>query len=147
MKTATPLLDITPKQLANDALTEIPALSEKISKACDIPQQEVPELLNEVMCFLGLIGKLNKKLTPSLIVDLAWHELILCTRYYHQLCETQFGRYIHHHPGGEEKENQEQFLNTIKLYTEHFGKPASKYWGNLVDNIPTSSDCGPCSSN
>ena len=147
MKTASLLIDFNPKVLANDAVLEIPVLTHKISKACRIPETEVKNLLLEVMCFLGLIGKLNKKLTPSLIVDLAWHELILCTRYYHQLCETQFGRYIHHHPGGEERENQQQFLNAIKLYTEHFGKPPSKYWGNLVDNIPTSSDCGPCSSN
>jgi hypothetical protein len=146
MKTDSLLLDFTPKELAIDALLKVPALTGKISKSCKIPQKEVLELLNEVMCFLELIGKLNQKLTPSLIVDLAWHELILCTRYYHQLCETQFGRYIHHHPGGEEKENQQQFLNTIKLYTEHFGHPPSKYWGKVVDDIPTSSDCGTCSS-
>lgn len=147
MKTASLLDEFNPKALANDALVEVPILTKKISKACKIQKGEVESLLHEVMCFLGLIGKLNKKLTPSLIVDLAWHELILCTRYYHKLCETQFGRYIHHHPGGEEKENQQQFLNTINLYIEHFGHPPSKYWGDLVDKIPTSSDCGPCSSN
>lgn len=146
MKTASPLDGFNSKALANDALLEVPILIEKISKACKIQEGEVESLLCEVICFLGLIGKLNQKLTPSLVVDLAWHELILCTKYYHQLCETQFGRYIHHHPGGEEKENEQQFLNTINLYTQHFGKPPSKYWGNLAGNIPTGSDCGPCSS-
>ena len=146
MKTASPLDGFNSKALANDALLEVPILIEKISKACKIQEGEVESLLCEVICFLGLIGKLNQKLTPSLTVDLAWHELILCTRYYHQLCETQFGRYIHHHPGGDEKENQQQFLNTINLYTQHFGKPPSKYWGSLAGNIPTGSDCGPCSS-
>ena len=62
MKTVSLLLDFTPKELTNDALLKVPPLSVKISKSCEIPQKEVPELLNEVMCFLELIGKLNQKL-------------------------------------------------------------------------------------
>jgi hypothetical protein len=97
--------------------------------------------------FPDLDWQIEQNIDTSLIVDLAWHELILCTGYYHKLCEEQFGRHIHHHPGGEEKDNQKQFLNTIKLYKNYFGQPPAKYWGAIVDNIPTSSDCGPCSSN
>jgi hypothetical protein len=64
MKTTSQLLHFTPIELANEALTEVPLLTTKISKACEIPQGEVIELLKEVICFLILIGKSNKILTP-----------------------------------------------------------------------------------
>ena len=35
---------------------------------------------------------------PSKLVDLAWHEFILCTREYHEFCEHAFGKYLHHTP-------------------------------------------------
>lgn len=135
-----------PALLAAEALSDNPVLVDKISRACDVPASEVADLLTEVMLFLTLIATENQKLSPSLIVDYAWHELILCTRYYHQLCEENFGRYIHHHPGGEESENIKQFNNTLKLYRQHFGKLPSRYWGTMPEEDFADADCGPCSS-
>ena len=132
--------------LAIEVLSENPVLYDKIHKACNVNHDQVQELVCEVIRFLSLIGESRQRLTPSVIVDNAWHELILCTRYYHELCETQFGRYIHHHPGGEEKENKHQFLKTIQLYREKYGEPPVMYWGRIVEEIPTNADCGPCSA-
>ncbi|MFY0650957.1 MAG: hypothetical protein JXQ96_02940 [Cyclobacteriaceae bacterium] len=137
-------VNIDPLVLANHALEENPVLFSKITVACDISKEEVVDILKEVIVFMSLVSQYGKKLTPSLIVDYAWHELILCTRHYHHLCEKQFGRYIHHHPGGEEKENHKQFVNTIKLYKETFGTPPVKYWGHLAEELPSKSDCGAC---
>lgn len=146
MNTKTNQTDNSPALLAREALSNNPVLYDKISRACGVTKSEVEGLLTEVMIFLTLIGRENQKLSPSLIVDYAWHELILCTRFYQQLCEENFGRYIHHHPGGEDSENEKQFNHTLKLYRQHFGKPPSRYWGTMPEEGSADADCGPCSS-
>jgi hypothetical protein len=35
---------------------------------------------------------------PSRAVDIAWHEMILMTRIYHQFCDRAFGDYLHDNP-------------------------------------------------
>src|SRR5262245_45930187 len=35
---------------------------------------------------------------PSKTVDIAWHEMILRTREYHDFCQKAFGGYLHHSP-------------------------------------------------
>lgn len=35
---------------------------------------------------------------PSQVVDVAWHELILFTKFYQDFCQKAFGRFLHHHP-------------------------------------------------
>src|SRR3954468_17771896 len=35
---------------------------------------------------------------PSKVVDVAWHEMILRTRQYHEFCRRAFGEYLHHTP-------------------------------------------------
>src|SRR5262245_37164321 len=35
---------------------------------------------------------------PSKAVDVAWHEMILRTREYHEFCRCAFGTYLHHTP-------------------------------------------------
>lgn len=47
---------------------------------------------------------------PSLTVDWAWHEFILCTRSYHRFCQRAFGQYLHHTPAGEGDEGDDPEL-------------------------------------
>lgn len=35
---------------------------------------------------------------PSKVVDVAWHEFIVCTRAYQQFCMAALGRFLHHTP-------------------------------------------------
>jgi hypothetical protein len=35
---------------------------------------------------------------PSKVADVAWHEFILCTRWYDEFCKKAFGRFLHHTP-------------------------------------------------
>lgn len=130
-------------QLAGELLREVPALVAKVEKGAVVKKAEVNPLLGEVLRFLFLIGNTNQKLTPSHVVDMAWHEFILCTRMYHRFCEEHFNRYIHHHPGGKEKSNQAQFQLTHKLYRELIGTPPEQFWGkNPAADIQ--GDCGVC---
>lgn len=127
------------RSTARNLLNEHPVLLKKISESCKIPREEVPELFTEVLRYLGLVAETHKRLAPSLIVDWAWHEFILCTKLYSDFCQEHFDRYIHHHPA--EKENPGQFALTLTYYTEFFGKPPEKYWGQTSEAM-----CGACES-
>ncbi|NUM81610.1 hypothetical protein HUU42_12465 [bacterium] len=123
--------------VSRNILKSHPVLLKKISESCKIPREEVPELFTEVLRYLGLVAETHKRLAPSLIVDWAWHEFILCTKPYSDFCQEHFGRYIHHHPA--EKENPGQFALTLTYYFEFFGKPPEKYWGQTPEAM-----CSAC---
>ncbi len=131
---------------ALELLKQNPVLIDKIIKNCGVENTVVPLLFDEVLKFLWLIGALNQRLTPSLIVDNAWHEFILFTRLYHNFCDAEFGRYIHHSPGGNEAENHRNFKRTIQLYILHFGKPPEVFWGHIATENWQDSQCGSCSN-
>lgn len=127
--------------LAEQILNDNEILIEKISVAVDCAPKEVPRALREVLRFLFLVAHRNSgRLTPSHRVDLAWHEFILCTRAYRTFCESQFGKYIDHHPGGSGEQNHRQYQETLRCYEEEFGSPDPACWGKK--DVDT--DCGAC---
>ena len=77
---------------------------------CDIPQniisrfstvnnistEESVALFEELESFLDQAN--NKKMSPSKLVDSAWHEFILHTKQYYEYCHNRFGKFIHHVP-------------------------------------------------
>ncbi len=126
-------------RLAEEVLHANPILHEKIMAACDMEESQVPRALSEVIRFLNLIAVSETMLTPSKVLDRVWHEFILCTRAYGSFCERNFGRMIHHDPGGPAEKHREQFRRTVRLYREHFGAPEPSIWGAAA-----ASDCGSC---
>lgn len=131
------------EHVARDVLLEQVVLKEKVSKALACSDDEVFHAICEVIRFLYLAASNDSgMLTPSHRVDLAWHEFILCTIAYERFCTANFGRFIHHTPGGPMEQNQKQYANTIKAYSECFGIPDPSFWptGSAV------SECGPCES-
>ncbi len=125
--------------LTLELLQKQPVLGDKISSGTHVQSREVPRLLTEVLRFLHLVAASDQVLTPSHLVDLAWHEFILCTRTYSAFCRRHFGRMIHHQPGGMDEENNSQFDQTLALYQRYFGPPPAAYW------LP-GADCGACRS-
>lgn len=125
----------------NHLLDNNPLLIQKVSISCNVDDKSAKSYLIECLKFLHLIGVKKQKLTPSLKVDLAWHEFILFTRTYHQFCSTEFGRYIHHQPGGDEKQNRHQFKNTLMLYALTFGTPPIDIW-EYSEEDDFNLDCG-----
>ena len=122
-------------QLADAVLAENPVMWPRIARAALVAHEDVPQLLAEVIKYLKLIEFTGQRLTPSVAVDMAWHEFILFTRSYHQFCETHFGRYIHHHPGGEQAENQRQFIRTLRAYALFLGEPPHQFWGHEATEV------------
>ena len=137
LKKAEQLFKQTKVLFANNSI-----LNTKIKNALSCDNQIAFDALFETLKFMELIHIHKKTLTPSLNVDLAWHEFILCTRAYHQYCEENFGKYIHHHPGGEDKENYLQYKKTIRFYQNQFGDPPEYFWGKHTN--PNELSCGSC---
>lgn len=83
-------------------------------------------------------------LTPSVMVDLGWHNLILHTEVYAKFCQDLAGRFIHHHPYDGGSGNPLVLASTKELITTA---------GHVVDeelwSLNTAADCGndaPCGS-
>ncbi|MDJ0839979.1 MAG: hypothetical protein QNK37_25920 [Acidobacteriota bacterium] len=129
--------------LAVQLLEQNPVLTDKIVKAVPLAAEEAPAMLTEVLRFLHLIAWSDQKLTPPLTLDNAWHEFILFTRAYAAYCQEQFGRFIHHQPGGTEDENGRQLRAALKLYQLCFGTPDTRYWGDH-GYWSRAADCGSC---
>lgn len=127
-----------------ELLAEEPYLLDKVQQGQSLDKAAAVALLTETLRFLHLIAFYNRRLTPSLPVDLAWHELILFTRRYEQLCRDKFGRFIHHHPGGTESDNQRNFQKTIQLYIIHWGQPEASAWGHWASTQYEEARCGSC---
>ncbi len=142
-KTVDALVDFDIAGAVRGILADSPVLYDKITAACDIERSDVAAALREVLRFLSLIARYNLRLTPSRRVDLAWHEFILCTRLYADFCRQHFGRFIHHHPGGDREDNHDQFRQTIKLYNLRYGKADARFWG-IADVRGVEADCGAC---
>lgn len=132
--------------MSSTLLKDFPPLESKLQKISSTYSLSEKTWLTEVIKFLYLIAYHNISLSPSLPVDLAWHEFILCTRLYTKFCEKNFGRYIHHTPGGDQKENQSKYKKTIQLYLIHFKEPAKEAWGDLAHQEWLESQCGTCKS-
>lgn len=134
--------EIDYSQQTDSLLTQEPFLIQKIASTLQVDAVKAKEALTEVLKFLALVGHSQQRLTPSLKVDLTWHEFILFTRTYHLFCEKEYGRYIHHHPGGDEQENKTNFSKTLKHYILYIGQPPSHFWGKEADELYENAQCG-----
>lgn len=123
----------------------IPILVTKIQNVLHCSKEVADKALTEVLRFMWLIAYSDSSLSPSILVDNAWHELILCTREYERVCNQYFGRFLHHSPGGNESDNQTKFVKTLTLYALHFGKPPEFFWGD-TSNFDVPAQCGFCSN-
>ena len=124
--------------LSNSLIQSTPGLLEKITHNCCSNNQDATALVVEMVKFLSLVGHSKEFLTPSLIVDMAWHEFILFTRAYDKFCQQQFGRFIHHQPEDNKTINQQRYYRTLELYYKTFGDINSLFWTNNYN------PCGSC---
>lgn len=134
--------------LADSLLAANPELESKIRKALLCNANDARRALVEVIRFMDLAATNDRgQFTPAHRVDLAWHELILFTRAYQQLCANEFGKFVHHHPGGLAHDNRSQFERTLRLYEQSFGPPPIDFWGHdLTTSKHRVASCGTCES-
>ncbi len=126
----------------NEIVSRIPLIIEKTSKISKDHKINTEELILELVRFLDLIHCTNQHLSPSLVVDLAWHEFILFTKFYNEFCIKHYDRFIHHTPS--KKGSQQLFEKTIKLYIQKYKYPNPKIWGDLAKKEWELTNCGSC---
>ncbi len=91
-------------------------------------------VIEEYRRFLYLTQVSDRQVTPSQIVDAAWHMHLTFTRdYWEDLCPKVIGRPVHHQPCAGEEEMpryRDQFAATKALYEAEFGaEPPADIWG------------------
>ena len=88
--------------------------------------------------FVELAAAVDEPVAPSRLVDVGWHEFILCTRDYMAYC-TELGGYVYHVPDSPgDTGDQTAYQRTRELLTERHGPLDERLW-------PTAgADCGVC---
>ncbi|MTI32662.1 glycine-rich domain-containing protein [Xanthovirga aplysinae] len=125
-------------------LEKNPILGKKLDKL-PIDERITPrELFIEVIKFLYLVSAFQIRLTPSLIVDLGWHEFILFTKAYEKFCHLKLGKFIHHTPDDDKSSNNRNYIKTIQCYIIFFGEPPVPIWGEVSKKEWIDSQCGSC---
>ena len=90
-------------------------------------------VIREYKRFVALAMISKAPVTPSLIIDEAWHLHLIYTRSYWERFMPLLPRSLHHEPtkGGESEEvkHKNQFGATLELYRQTFGnEPPADIW-------------------
>lgn len=109
-----------------------PGFTGKLAQETRLSLPEVAALLREYRRFLLLAGLSGQPVTPSRLVDEAWHLHLTHSRDYWERLVPLLGRPLHHEPARSAEEHahyQQQYLRTLDLYRTTFGSPApAAYW-------------------
>lgn len=94
-------------------------------------------VLKEYLRFVHLTMISDTEMTPSKIVDLAWHMHLTFTRDYWERMIPMLPRVLHHNPCegkdplADKIKYQDQYQKTLQLYSQEFGEsPPDDIWGN-----------------
>jgi hypothetical protein len=89
-------------------------------------------VIAEYRRFLFLAKRAGHAVTPSTIVDEAWHLHLIFTRsYWDRLCGEVLRMRLHHDPGtggAEDAKFQGQYVKTLDAYRRWFGEPGAEVW-------------------
>ena len=113
-----------------EIITTVPVLKDKIEVIANRFNVDPSQLLIELIKYLVITNESEKITSPSYLVDLVWHEFILCTKYYHQFCTEKFGKFIHHTP--DSKPNKTNFSSTLEQYKNRIPQ-----WKKLKKRVDT----------
>lgn len=106
----------------------------RLAKEQEWTPEYTARVITEYKRFLFL-GATQGPLTPSEVIDEAWHlHMIYTESYWTRLCGEVLGKPFHHHPskGGEveDTKHRNQFGDTRRKYLEAFGQePPADIWG------------------
>lgn len=123
----------------------------RIMNELNINEIEAKELFGDTKKFLFLSSIADKKISPTIPIDEAWHVFLLYTKDYYDFCFKFFGHMVHHRPF-DDYENKEKIINrsnvTLQLAQLCFGNSLSKNWdfstygqGCCCQSVPLPSCC------
>ena len=100
----------------------------RIAKEHNYSEEDAANLLKEAKRMLYLSIRTKERISPSLKVEDAWHEMLMFTRDYQEFAEF-IGGFIHHDPTPGPPDGGNLFRATKKNYKDTFGEePDPRYW-------------------
>jgi len=118
---------LNPSKVAHDILGNFPIISEKISIATGLSESKSKLLFEEVIKYLAAVNECSVPLSPSYLVDQAWHQFLLHTLAYRNFCIDYLGKFIHHIPG-RKYATEDEYNSTISDIERLFGPINSEFW-------------------
>ncbi len=101
----------------------------RVAKEHGYSIKDAASLVKEAKRMLYLSVVTDKAISPSQDVDMAWHEMLMFTRFYRQFSDF-IGAFIHHDPTPGPPDGGRLYQATKQRYLEAFGeKPDPRYWG------------------
>ena len=118
----------TPTLSAVDSYSVPEMLVPRIAKEHEYTLAYAEGALREAKRMLYLSILAGEAVSPSDLVDMAWHEMLMFTRFYQEFA-TFIGGFIHHDPTPGPPDGGQMYEHTKELYAKHFGHaPDLQFW-------------------
>ncbi len=142
------------KTLKPIVLYQNTAIIQRIQMEHNLNETEAKILFEDIKQFLALSVITSEHISPTGMIDKAWHEFLAFTEEYATFCYGYLGKFVHHVPFGLSDDSRpEKAERACLLAEEHFGN-LSKNWSlstlNAGDYSPdTNCESSPsdCASN
>lgn len=107
----------------------------RLADDMQVPEEEARVYFTEMLRFLDLAHTADGPVTPSKLIDEAWHTFMLFSREYTRYCQERFNQYIHHQPDDGEAGGGADigYERTRVLAEEAFGELDDRAWPAAVD--------------
>lgn len=100
----------------------------RVAKEHKYSLNDADNLVKEAKRMLYLSVVTKQPISPSQDVDMAWHEMLMFTRFYRQFADF-IGGFIHHDPTPGPPDGGHLYEATKQRYFDIFGqKPDPRYW-------------------
>jgi hypothetical protein len=100
----------------------------RIAKEHDYSLKYAEGALKEAKRMLYLYAISRETVSPSELIDMAWHEMLMFTRWYREFCDF-IGCFVHHDPTEGVPDGGKTYLKTKENYKKFFGiEPDYQYW-------------------
>ena len=118
----------TPTLAEVDAYAVPEMLVPRIAKEHDYSLPYAAGALREAKRMLYLSVVAGEPISPSQRVDMAWHEMMLFTRFYQEFAKY-IGGFIHHDPTPGPPDGGTMYEHTKQIYEKFLGeKPEPRFW-------------------
>ncbi|WP_405597985.1 hypothetical protein OG741_15055 [Streptomyces sp. NBC_01410] len=133
---------VTGRQLVNAELFN--RLADFCAEEYGMERSVAERVMDEGLAFLDVMGRTGESLSPSKVVDPAWHTFMLHSTEYTEWCLSRYGRYIHHAPNSRYRDKAAMVDVVGKIRAAGYAVDES-LWGTTADcNEPACCGDGPC---
>jgi hypothetical protein len=108
----------------------------------ELPLSAARAEFEELLKFLTVCATTRARLSPSRMVDSAWHFFLSKPATYNNFCRTEFGRIISHVPC---EPNLERYLLARQLIRDRFGELNEQMWPDVAPDVEATDIVADCS--